>query len=78
MTTLRRQRRYSRSWSQQPHGPETNSFYRTVCRWWKEMEVLIITGATTGKGEANNTAIKNIKRTARGYRNPANYKSVFS
>jgi hypothetical protein len=26
--------------------------------------------------EANNTAIKNIKRTARGYRNPANYKSV--
>ncbi|UKA77320.1 ISL3 family transposase [Arthrobacter sp. FW306-07-I] len=56
--------------------PETNRLYRTVCRWWKEIEVLIITGATTGKGEANNTAIKNIKRTARGYRNPANYKSV--
>ena len=35
-----------------------------------------ITGATTGKVEANNTAIKNIKRTARGYRNAANYKSV--
>lgn len=56
--------------------PETNRLYRTVCRWWKEIEVLIITGATTGKVEANNTAIKNIKRTARGYRNPANYKSV--
>ncbi len=56
--------------------PETNKLYRTVCRWWKEIEVLIITGATTGKVEANNTAIKNIKRTARGYRNPANYKSV--
>jgi transposase len=38
--------------------------------------VLIISGATTGKVEANNTAIKNIKRTARGYRNPDNYKSV--
>lgn len=56
--------------------PETNRLYRTVCRWWKEIEVLIITGATTGKVEANNTAIKNIKRTARGYRNVANYKSV--
>jgi transposase len=56
--------------------PETNRLYRTVCRWWKEIEVLVITGATTGKVEANNTAIKNIKRTARGYRNPANYKSV--
>jgi transposase len=42
--------------------PETNRLYRTVCRWWKEIEVLIITGATTGKVEANNTAIKNIKR----------------
>ncbi|MGO4250541.1 ISL3 family transposase [Paenarthrobacter sp. RAF54_2] len=56
--------------------PETNRLYRTVCRWWKEIEVLIITGATTGKVEAHNTAIKNIKRTARGYRNPDNYKSV--
>ncbi|MFB8370965.1 transposase [Pseudarthrobacter sp. NPDC055928] len=56
--------------------PETNRLYRTVCRWWKESEVLIITGATTGKVEANNTAIKNTKRTARGYRNPANYKSI--
>jgi transposase len=56
--------------------PETNRLYRTVCRWWKEIEVLIITGASTGKVEANNTAIKNIQRTARGYRNPDNYKSV--
>jgi hypothetical protein len=45
--------------------PETNRLYRTVCRWWKEIEVLIITGATTGKVEANNTAIKNIKRRPR-------------
>ncbi|MGC7153897.1 ISL3 family transposase [Paenarthrobacter ureafaciens] len=56
--------------------PESNRLYRTVCRWWNEIEVLIISGATTGKVEANNTAIKNIKRTARGYRNAANYKSV--
>jgi transposase len=56
--------------------PETNKLYRTVCRWWNEIEVLIVTGATTGKVEANNTGIKQIKRTARGYRNAGNYKSV--
>jgi transposase len=55
--------------------PETTRLYRTVCRWWAEIEVLIVTGATTAKVEANNTAIKHIKRTARGYRNPDNYKS---
>jgi transposase len=56
--------------------PETNKLYRTVCRWWKEIEVLIVTGATTGKVESNNTGIKHIKRTARGYRNAGNYKSI--
>jgi transposase len=58
--------------------PETNRLYRTVCRWWAETEgpeVLIVTGATTAKVEAHNTAIKHIERTARGYRNPDNYKS---
>lgn len=55
--------------------PETRRLYRTVCRWWNEIEVLIITGATTAKVEANNTAIKHIKRTGRGYRNPHNYRS---
>jgi transposase len=56
--------------------PETNKLYRTVCRWWNEIEVLIVTGATTGKVEANNTGIKYIKRTARGYLDPGKYKSV--
>lgn len=44
--------------------PETNKVYRTLCQWWNEIEVLIVTGATTGKVEANNTGIKHIKRTA--------------
>lgn len=57
-------------------GPETNKLYRTICRWWNEIEVLIVTGATTAKVEANNTGIKHIKRTARGYRNAGNYKSI--
>lgn len=62
----------------QADQPETRRLYSTVCRWWNEIEVLITTGATTAKVEANNTAIKHIKdikRTGRGYRNPHNYRS---
>jgi transposase len=55
--------------------PETNRLWRTVCRWWKEIEVLSVTGATTAKVEANNTAIKHIKRTGRGFTNARNYKT---
>lgn len=54
-------------------GVGTNRLWRTVNRWWKEIEVLIVTGATTAKVEANNTAIKHIKRTGRGFVNSWNY-----
>lgn len=53
--------------------PETTRLWRTIGRWWKEVEVLIVTGATTGKVEANNTSIKHIKRTGRGFTNSSNY-----
>ena len=53
--------------------PETTRLWRTICRWWKEIEVLIVTGATTGKVEANNTSIKHIKRTGRGFVNSTNH-----
>ncbi|WP_315914420.1 ISL3 family transposase [Arthrobacter sp. lap29] len=53
--------------------PETTRLWRTICRWWAEIEVLIVTGATTGKVEANNTSIKHIKRTGRGFTNTTNY-----
>jgi hypothetical protein len=49
--------------------PETNRLWRTICRLWKEIEVLIVTDATTAKVEDNNTAIKHIKRTGRGFTN---------
>ena len=55
--------------------PEATRLWRTVTRWWEQIEVLIVTGATTAKVEANNTAIKNIKRTGRGFRNADNYRS---
>lgn len=34
--------------------PETNRLWRTVCRWLKEIEVPIITSATTANVEAAN------------------------
>jgi transposase len=45
--------------------PGTTRLWRTVCRRWKEIEFLIVTGATTAKVEANNTTIKHLKRTGR-------------
>ena len=60
---------------EQAAQPETNRLWRAVCRWWKEIEVLIVTGATTAKVESNNTAIKHIKRTGRGFTNARNYKT---
>lgn len=55
--------------------PETTKLYDTVVAWWPAIEVLIRTGATTAKVEAANTTIKNIKRTGRGFKNAANYKT---
>ncbi|MDQ6740898.1 MAG: ISL3 family transposase [Actinomycetota bacterium] len=47
---------------EQTAQPESTRLWRTICRWWNEIEVLIVTGATTAKVEANYTAIKHIKR----------------
>lgn len=55
--------------------PETNKRYRTIHRWWKEIEALTVTGATTAKVEANNTSIKHIKRTGCGFTNARNYET---
>ena len=37
------------------------------------IEVLLVTSVTNAKTEAANTSIKNIKRTARGFRNEHHY-----
>lgn len=58
--------------------PETNRLYRTVCRRWKEIEVLIISGATTGKIEANNTANKTSNEPPAGTATPPTTNRLFS
>jgi transposase len=55
--------------------PETDRLYATIAAWWDAIEVLIVTGVTNARTEAANTSIKQIKRTGRGYRNPANYRA---
>jgi transposase len=55
--------------------PESNRLWNTIDAWWDAIEVLIVTGVTNARTEAANTTIKQIKRTGRGYRNPAHYRA---
>jgi len=59
-------------WAQMP---ETTRLKKTIDAWWTQIETFIETRATNAKTEAGNVTIKNIKRTGRGYRSPANYRS---
>lgn len=54
---------------------ETDTLWSLICKWWPAIEVLIVTGVSNAKTEAANTAIKNIKRTARGFRNTDQYRT---
>ena len=55
--------------------PETDRLWVTIIGWWEAIEVLVVTGVTNARTEAANTGIKQIKRTGRGYRNPAHYRA---
>ncbi len=55
--------------------PETDRLWATIDSWWDAIEVLVVTGVTNARTDAANTGIKQIKRTGRGYRNPANYRA---
>ena len=54
---------------------ETDRLEATIEAWWPAVEVLIATGVTNARTEAANTAIKQIKRTGRGYRQSAHYQA---
>lgn len=55
--------------------PEADRLKKTIDGWWNEIETFIDTQATNARTEAANVTIKNIKRTGRGYRSHANYRS---
>jgi transposase len=54
---------------------ETWRLWTTIEAWWPAIEVLIEHRVTNARTEAANTGIKHIKRTGRGYRNPAHYQA---
>ena len=54
---------------------ETWRLWTTMEVWWPAVEVLIASRVTNARTEAANTSIKHIKRTGRGYRNPAHYQA---
>jgi Transposase len=49
--------------------------WATIEAWWPAVEVLIATRVTNARTQAANTGVKHIKRTGRGYRNPAHYEA---
>ncbi len=55
--------------------PECWKLWNTINSWWPEIETFIETRVTNAKTEAANTAIKQIKRTGRGYRNHGHYQA---
>jgi transposase len=54
---------------------ETWRLWATIEAWWPAIEVLIEHRVSNARTEAANTSIKQIKRTGRGYRNPAHYRA---
>jgi transposase len=54
---------------------ESWRLWTTIEAWWSAIEVLIIYRITNARTEAANTSVKHIKRTGRGYRNPAHYQA---
>ena len=62
-------------WCEHPHAPpELAKLARTLRRWETEIDTAVRTGTSNGRTEAANARIKDIKRSARGFRNFANYR----
>ena len=55
-------------------APELHKLARTLTKWRTEIETSVRTGTHNGRTEAANAKIKDVKRSARGFTNPANYR----
>lgn len=63
------------SWCEAPEAAtELHRLARTLTRWRTEINTSIRTGAHNGRTEAANAKIKDVKRSARGFRRFANYR----
>ena len=55
-------------------APELHRLARTLDRWRAETNTSVATGTHNGRTEAANAKIKDVKRSARGFRNFSNYR----
>ncbi|WP_420433461.1 ISL3 family transposase [Candidatus Poriferisocius sp.] len=63
------------AWCEAPEAaPELHRLARTLKSWRTEIQTSIATGAHNGRTEAANARIKDVKRSARGFRNFNNYR----
>ncbi len=62
-------------WCAAPEAaPELHRLARTLDRWRTEIETSVATGTHNGRTEAANAKTKDVKRSARGFTNLANYR----
>jgi transposase len=60
------------AWCIDSNIPELAALAGTVDTWWPEINAFITTGITNARTEGYNRLVKQVKRAACGFRNPAN------
>ena len=71
---IRRQLWTFYSWCADAQIPELTTLAETIETWWPAMLVFLQTGLTNARTEGTNRLIKQVKRTACGFRNRTNYR----
>ncbi|WP_423918683.1 transposase [Candidatus Poriferisodalis sp.] len=65
------------AWCEHPSAPpELTTLARTLRRWHTEIGTAVRTRTSNARTEAANARIKDVKRSARGFRNLANTQTV--
>jgi transposase len=59
-------------WCADANIPELTTLAETIATWWPAIEVFLTPGITNALTEGTNRLIKQVKRAACGFRNPAN------
>src|SRR5690348_6092271 len=62
------------SWCADARIPELTTLAETIETWWPAVLVFLQTGLTNARTEGTNRLIKQVKRTACGFRNRTNYR----
>jgi transposase len=61
-------------WCADAQIPELTTLAETIETWWPAIELFLLTGLTNARTEGTNRLIKQVKRSACGFRNRDNYR----